>query len=347
MANSFSTPIRPPNPLAAAAGQVIGEGWAIDLGDTYNRTLAEVGCGPVVAQSWAGNLCRWDGALTAVGVWRIPTISGAHNLVHVEIYAKSTAAVGEVEVSPSTTADVVAFAPAVGALPDFYSDTLDIGDPAAGYADLTLWLGNSSGGETQVDAILITHLALTSPMAAGLVGDAEPVGVAYLGSDRALDASIGQQIRSGTLEVLARRRVLLNWTALAGISALSGAEDRAPDEYPLRHLVSVHPGALVQGVEYTVWVRARPDTAEDTWVIVHAADPDDAWRAAGRRLRIPADAAAAVSWWSTTIVLREDVYIPGHAWPVLYVGIEADHSIANAAHGRSTAEILGIVIWGE
>lgn len=347
MANEYNAPVPTPVPLLATSGRKISSRVLTNLSDVHNRALAEVGAANVVDQAWAENLCRWDDAPKVVGQWRIPTVSDAHNIVQVEAWASSSVAgPGVVEVESAETSDFVTLAPVVGA-PDLYSGTLDIGDPAAGYDDLLFTLGNSAGGETKVGAIVVRHLALASPLAAGtLIGGAEPVGLTSQGDDHSLPAATGQIIRAGLEVVIPRRRVLGNWTGLKGISGLSGAVERLPHRYPLVHLVTPHPGARAAGVTYTTWCRVRPHGTDDTYVRVIAVGDFASWPRAVAEEKV--SPGGGDTWVELTWELTEDGRIRGYRMPVAFVGVECwTGTPALSPPHLSSAEILSYVSWGE
>lgn len=344
MANEYETPPRPPNPLLATSGRRITSRLFTDLCDGYNRALAEVGAANIVDQAWQDDLCRWSGAVKPVGQWRIPSISDRHTTAQVELWAESITEAGVVEVESAETSDVAIFNPAAGG-PALYSAPLDVGVPEAGYGDLIFRLGNTSGGEVRVHAVVVRYLPLASPLGAQLISGAEPIGITGQGEDRPLPAATGQIIREG-LEVVRRRpRVLLCWTGLSGLEEHSGASERLPHMYPLQHLVRVHPGALDAGVRYTAWVRARRQEKK-SFIRVQALADRQAWTRTINEIEVPA--GEGVAWFDIEFELPEGGRLRGYRNPVAAVGVEAwVGDPLRVPMGRSSAPILSASIWGE
>lgn len=341
MANSYSTPITPPNPLEAGAGRRIESSWTTKAGDTLNRLLAQYGAGQlVISQGFEDDLCRWNGAALDVAEWAIPKLTDRHATLDIIIYAESITAVGTVEFISANTAAVATINPAVGA-PAIYTTTLNVGPPAAIVDYITMRLTGASSNDVKVYAVAAAYQPLANPLVAQLIDGAEPFGINSMGPDHCLDAALAQQMREATRLVRERPRSLQAWSGLQGLSGYSGADSTMTTRAYLQ-LARAWPGAAGAGITYTLTAKVLPDAGADTYIYYAVRGPAEAWPTSMNPIKVPMGGGPAY-WVATQFTLPEEYVTARYRYPTCIVG--ADTRTLTEV-GRTTANVLALSSWG-
>jgi len=266
MPNSFTAPHITaailPDPSGTAAGLGVQAETLTRIGNLTNYLIADAGTeSPLVAQNWEDDICAWNGALTQVCKWRVPTISDLHLDLDIQIRAKASAGLGKVYINSSIGGVSVAIA-VPNLASTWYEASLTTGAVGVSFNELTMSL-EVTGGDVVVSSIVIRYRALTSPLPAGKSSlpyqstELTPMGTTSLAIDRALSAARGHEL-SDTLQGVARRpRMLKSWSGLDGIQGFKA----------LAGLHWMYDQSVSERFRVASWGNAR---AEDVYYVVHA-----------------------------------------------------------------------------
>ena len=231
-------------------------------------------------------------------------------------------------------------------------------DTSGGYEEIELLLG-AGGGDVTLDSILVVVEPLSSPIAAG----ADSLGVVAFDEgehdpDEPLASDAGRRLISNLTALRTIPHVYYQWSGVSEISNLTA--DRMVGVSHTIPLIVWPDTENEEDWELTVWVNARNTVLVDTEVVINVgvgSNPNTFDRQA--RITIPAGSAA--QWRETTLKLPnhhklirqsgmsslESVSITIWPVPVSAHGIEDYIGEWGGAESQlSTAEILGISIWG-
>lgn len=252
-----------PDPNATSAGLGVTSETPARIGNLSNWLMAEAGAEEaIISQSWEDDICSWNGAVTQVCLWRIPTLSDAHLNLDIQILAKASAGLGTVHITSSLGGGSVSTAiPNMAST--WYEMSINTGAiGAASYNDLGMSLA-VTGGDVVVLCVVIRYRGLPSPLPAGLITlpyqstQMTPMGATSLPPDRPLTASRGHELCDTLGGIAKRPRVLNSWSGLSNIQpykARAGAHwmwDQSVSEWHRCHS----------------WGEAR---AEDVFFVLHA-----------------------------------------------------------------------------
>ena len=359
MANTFNSPPTLPDPTNVRVGTVLtgdpSPGDAIDLAETLNYAHAEGPSAPVLSQAWGDGQCAWNGAAVTTAEWRVPQPSPDHQVYTIRMRASASAgpAAGQASITSVNTAAVYTAIPA-GAAAAWYTGTVNIGQPGAGYDDLQLKLDASAGGDVTVESVTIWPSVKASPLAAGPAGgvaltDFIPYGAASNAADYPASAKMGHKHLRNATALLAYPRMVFCWASLRKIQTYAPASAAAKQlqAIPYRQGAMVIPGTLRAGVSYRVWARCEPDAATDKYVRIYAGSLGPAgfvtrWRNWLAEILVPFDPVQAVVWLTTTIRVTEEVSVRQLPFYTSFFG-----TFGGVLDTDTTANLLSLSIWEE
>lgn len=365
MANSFSSPPTLPDQSLTLNGEVLRAQTFDAIVETLDWAHAEGPTAPMVSQEWPEGQCSWadsagSGAVAEVAQWRIPTVSPAHQTLIVSTLCSQSndPAEGGTIATFEINGDSGTISPDFGASTYKHLE-LTYGQPVAGYADLTMGLASPNGSLTLED-VTARFERLPSPLdagpAGGVVGAFTPMGRGRAAADMPAASRRGAKIIHNAGVLLDYPRSVFCWSALRGIQGWSnadGAEEYAA-QFPRRCVVQVRPRLIAAGGEYTVWVRVVPHATDITEVHIFAGGslvgPGVTWgpgRPCVADIYVSADPAQVPVWRSSTIVLPEERFL-ALPWLTVALGFVPgpDPGVGAGYHGVTTAQVIGLSIWG-
>lgn len=339
MANGWPTPLTVPEPAGFVIGEPLKAEKVLPIGEALNYLHASMVRG-YPGQHWPDGACAYD-ASPAVDVceWAVPLPSPAHQTLRVEIYASASANAGIVRFTSANTGAVLALNVNAGA--GIYAGTLNVGAPAGGYDEITMSL-EATSGDVQVDSRMFWAVALTSPLAAGVVTTVgsrtiTPFGQLALSADEPLPASRARMMIETGEALVERVRVLWCWSGLSNVQTFRAGAKAIMTDYHRRQFALVHPGAEAKGVTYTVRVKtAANGGVVDQYVYMQIGRLD-----AAPILVATQAVGAAAAWHTAKITLPEQYPIAGLPYAAAWIVVHPD------GPGRTTADITSISIWGE
>lgn len=371
MANTIPATVPLPDQGNLIAGQGMDSAAIKLLFEACNYAQAYNGTGtPRISQTFprrgattpAGLAVYTSGFDRQIASWLIPDTRGATQ-VACYAYGSSVGGGGKVGFRSHIENDFTGMQnlhATPGLVGPYYIDI----DTSGGYEEIELLLG-AGGGDVTLDSILVVVEPLSSLLAAG----ADSLGVIAFDEDEfepnePLAADSGKQLLTNLTALRTIPHVYYQWSGITNIT--NATADRmvgVPHIIPCIVWADTERNDGIGGNldwELTVWVNARNTIGTDTEVVINVsfgARPNTY----SRRVAMTIPAGSAAQWRETTIKL------PNHKKLLKLTGSSSLESVSLtiwpepvSAHGTedyvgewegsenqlSTAEILGISVWG-
>lgn len=332
MANDSST-FDLPAPMTVLSGmKLVSEEDSVKAAGLINNwLLARGGAGtPLLDQGWDGAAFTWAGAAQVGPTWRIPTVSGAHLTVDVTVNFTKTVGAGLLRVLSAVAGGAVAVAAPVGGPGEVTLTGLAV---APGFDDVSLEV-TSAAGQITIHDVFVSTPYLADPLPAAAVDGATPMGIDSLDADAPHTARINKNWLTNLPILRQRPRVVACWS---GLDPAVGQESlRTGMSY--RVLTRTWQGSVAKGVTYQAHARVRNLTAGAQRL---------AWQAGPLGLatgdHLVTVGAGFDGWKITTIVLPDQVQVPGYPWEATSVGLD----LVPGSGYETTCEVLAYTVWGE